>query len=211
MTENVINLGTFIAPYREFSFPVAPGTIYTLRYDHQFIEILENNMPNDVDVSFGGVGGFTKLEAGIIYRYPNNNIIPYIQFRNNHASTTANIHIAVGVGDMLDNRLVLSGITTVQSSQANPIYNYSDVYTGSTALKKEIGADGSVTISDFTTPTDGFKSVLIQNTSNADVRIEDATDGFILAPTATFEWKVPTKALTVYGTNGQTLWVEGYK
>lgn len=206
-----INLGTFTAPYREFSFSVAPGQIYQLRYDHQFVEILENNLPNDVDVCFGGVGGFTKLEAGIIYRYPNSNIIPFVQFRNNHASNTAYIHIAVGVGDMLDNRLVLSGITSVQSSQANPIYNYSDVYTGNTAVKKTVGAGGSVAITEFKNATDGFKSVLIQNTSNADLRINDAADGFILAPTATFEWKVPGETLTIYGTNGQTVYCMGFK
>lgn len=211
MSENIINLGTFTSPYREFIFPIPAGQIYPLRYDHQFVEILENNLPDYVDVSFGSVGGFTKLEAGIIYRYPDKNIIPYVQFRNTHPSTTAYVHVAVGVGDMLDNRLVLSGITNVQSSQANPVYNYSDVYTGSTAVKKEIDAGGSVTISDFTNAADGFKSVLIQNTSTSNIRLEDATDGFILAPTATFEWKVPLKAITIYGTNGQTVWCEGYK
>lgn len=209
MSEN-INLGTFTAPYREFTFDVAPGQIYSLRYDHQIVEILENNLPNDVDVSFGSVGGFTKLESGIAYRYPDNNIIPLVQFRNNHATNTAHLHVAMAAGNILDNRLVLSGIINVQSSQANPLYNYSDVYTDSSGVEKTIDGTGSVTISDFTTPTDGFKSVLIQNTSSADVRIGSAS-GFILAPTGTFEWKVPTKALTIYGTNGQTVYCEGYK
>lgn len=209
MSENIINLGTFTAPYREFTITIAPNEIKDLRYDHQFIEILENNLPYDVTCCFGGVGGFTTLEQGILYRYPNNNIIPYIQFKNNNPSNTATLKVAVAVGDMKDNRLNVSGIVNVESSTSNPIYAYSDVYTSSYSLKYTIGATGSVSMSYFA--TGNYKKVLIQNTSNADLRIENATDGFILPPKATFEWKVTNKSLTFYGTQGQTIWCEGYK
>lgn len=206
MTNNLINLGTFTAPYREFEFSIPPNGIHKLVYDHQLIEILENNLPDNVTCCFGGVGGFTKLEVGIMYRYPDNNIIPYVQFKNEDAVNTATLRVAVAVGDMKDNRLTVSGTVTVQGSMNAPVYIAEDY---STSLNREysIGSNGKVTISAYTA---SYKKVLIQNTSDETLRIE-AANGFILPPTATFEWRVMGKALEIFGTPGKTFWTEGYK
>ncbi|MGN1091619.1 MAG: hypothetical protein ACI4RJ_03930 [Alphaproteobacteria bacterium] len=207
MTQNVINLGTFTAPYREFSIKIPAGQMDTLRYDHQIIEIIENNLPDDIEACFGGVGGFTNLETGIAYRYPDNNIIPYVQFRNKNKSEDANLRVAVAVGDIVDNRLVLSGTISVQSAQTSPLYTYPEVYTDAVNIKNTIPAEGSVNVQTY---MNGYKKVIIQNTGENNMFLFEQ-DGFILPPQATFVHEVPTQSIRIFGTVGDTFYCRGYK
>lgn len=209
MTNNLINLGTFTAPYREFEFSITPNGIHKLVYDHQLIEILENNLPDNVTCCFGGVGGFTKLEQGIMYRYPDNNIIPYVQFKNEDAVNTATLRVAVAVGEMKDNRLTVSGNVTVQSNQDNPLFTYNDVYN-QTPLSTKLTVSPSGIIQFGAWTGNNLKKILIQNTSNANLRL-GSTDGFIIPPLGTFVWEVPNKTIYIYGTQGQTVYIMGFK
>lgn len=203
---NLINLGTITAPYREFNFAVAAGAIYNLRYDHQIIEILENNLPNDITVCFGGSGGFTELQTGIAYKYPEENIVPYVQFKNNGA-TTAQLKVALASGQIIDNRLVLSGTINVQSNQTDTLYTYPDVFTSeSTYLLTLTSGANNVT----TFKNNGYKKILIQNTSNNDIRIHNS-NGFLVPPLGTFIWEVPEETITIYGTVGSSVYMMGFK
>lgn len=202
---NQINLGTFVSPYREFQIEILPGRVENLRYDHQVVEIIENNLPYNIEACFGGVGGFTKLESGIAYKYPNGDIIPYVQFKNTSATDTAVLKIAMASGDILDNRLVVSSVVTVQTAAPSlPVYTNDAEYTTASVNTLTFDQTGHIA---YSVPV-GSKKILIQNIGSSDIKVFE--NGFVVNPSGTFEINF-AGSIDIYGTYRQSFVVGAFK
>ncbi len=203
----VINTGFIDNPYRQFDYEIEPGQIQTVRYVHNTVEVIANNQPGHLRINFGGSGGFTEFEQGMIYSYPGGQSIPYIQLQNT-SENVMNVTVVLAIGEFKDQRLNISGMVNVQSSVDNPVYVTSTtdnpVYTNPTQFN-------TCNISVLTiasgvasyTPSAGTKKILIQNSGTADIRIM-ASNGFIVNPMGTFEINY-SGTINIYGTNGQTV------
>lgn len=178
----VITTGAIENPYRQFNETIPPGQIRVIRYVHNSMNILFNDQPNDLEVSFGGSGGFTPMEAGIVYEYPNNVSIPFVELRNN-STQTMHVVVSLAVGTVKDNRLNVSGVVTVQGESDKPVYINDTVFK--TANMQRISDMVANTPNVITPPAD-VKKTVIQNKGSTNLSI--FSDGFIVQPMGVFEF-----------------------
>lgn len=178
----VITTGAIENPYRQFNETIPPGQIRVIRYVHNSMNILFNDQPNDLEVSFGGSGGFTPMEAGIVYEYPNNVSIPFVELRNN-STQTMHVVVSLAVGTVKDNRLNVSGTVTVQGESDKPVYINDTVFK--TANMQRISDMVANTPNVITPPAD-VKKTVIQNKGSTNLSI--FSDGFIVQPMGVFEF-----------------------
>lgn len=197
------NLGTLTAPYREFDIEIAPGTFYTLRYDHQASEILECTLPDNVEVCYGGSGGFTKLQTGMIYTYPNDEVVPFLQIRNTHATETMTVKIGLAIGKLDDRRLSVSGTVTVQSTADNPVYIERSPATQGVAGQITI-PEGGVYL--YEVP-EKVQKVVVQNLSSSAI----SAFGFVLFQWGVFELDNFKGTVSIFGPAGATAHVGVFK
>lgn len=200
----VINTGFIANPYRQFEIEIQPGQIHPLRYVHNTVEVLANNQPGFLKINFGGSGGFTEFEQGMIYAYPNGVSIPFIELQNNSANVMK-LTVVLAVGEFKDQRLNISGTVVVQSTPDNPVYSNPAQYTSCAITNVTFDSTGTAS---FDVPA-GTKKVLIQNTGTSDVRVM-GQNGFIINPMGTFELNY-SGTIQLFGTSGQTAVVGAWK
>lgn len=200
----VINTGFIANPYRQFDIEIQPGQIHPLRYVHNTVEILSNNQPGFLKINFGGSGGFTEFDQGMIYAYPNGVSIPFIELQNNSANVMK-LTVVLAVGEFKDQRLNISGTVVVQSTPDNPVYSNPAQYTDCAIAN--ITFDDTGTYS-FAIPA-GTKKVLIQNTGTANLNVM-AENGYVINPMGTFELNY-AGTIQLFGTSGQTAVIGAWK
>ena len=178
----VITTGAIENPYRQFNETIPPGQIRVIRYVHNSMNVLFNDQPNDLEVSFGGSGGFTPMEAGIVYEYPNNVSIPFVELRNN-STQTMHIVVSLAVGTVKDNRLNVSGSVTVQGESDKPVYTSDMVFK---AVNMQRISDMEAITPNVITPPADVKKTVIQNKGSTNLFV--FSDGFIIQPMGVFEF-----------------------
>ena len=138
-----IQTGTIANPYRQFTETIPAGQIRVVRYVHNSMTVLDNDQPDNLEVNFGGSGGFTKMDTGIIYEYPNGVSIPFVELRNT-SNQTMHITISLAVGTVQDNRLNVSGTVSVQGQETTPVYVKEGVYTSASITTGTFDENGII-------------------------------------------------------------------
>ncbi len=198
MAQPTITTGFIANPYRQFKITIPPRQIHKENYVHNVFEVLENNQSGFLKVNFGGSGGFTEMEQGIVYKYEDNVAIPFVELMN-ESDNEMEVKIAMGVGVFNDQRLNVSGAVTVQSLPETPVYVADVQFENVTVDTITLDDTGAGT---YTVPA-GTKKVLIQNTGTQDVRVFSAT-GFVINPTGTMDFNY-SGTIAFYGTAGETV------
>lgn len=193
-----IQTGTIANPYRQFTETIPAGQIRVVRYVHNSMTVLDNDQPDNLEVNFGGSGGFTKMDTGIIYEYPEGVSIPFVELRNT-SNQTMHITISLAVGTVQDNRLNVSGTVSVQGQETTPVYVKEGVYTSASITTGTFNANGEFS---FAIPAMA-KKVIIQNKGTSNIYLFDV-NGLLVTPTSTFEMNF-SGTIAIYGTAGQTV------
>lgn len=129
-----INLGSSQAPYWEREVTIQAGEIWKLDYVTDTFNLLDISTPYGVIVSFGGSMIETPFTAGMGYKL--NEPVQFIQLQNITAAPVT-VRFAVGIGNIQDNRLNVSGRVftqpaggfktyTATSTTGNSTTNYND-------------------------------------------------------------------------------------
>lgn len=106
-----INLGSTQAPYWEFIKTLQPHEHYKHDYVTDSFQLLDVSAPNSLRVSFGGSMVETFFTAGMGYKM--SQPVQFVELWNDSASAIT-VHFVVGVGDIKDNRLTVSGTVLTQ-------------------------------------------------------------------------------------------------
>lgn len=179
-----INIGAVEAPYQEWNVTLPAGGVQRIDYVTDNFFLYEATANNALKVNFGGAANQTFYTKGIGYRLPV--AVPYVVLINNSAITLT-IKFAMGIGDIFDNRLVVSGTVYTQPSPFN-------TFTATTVAISSGKADIPVAA-----------HTIIQNTSSNIMYIGGTgTDGLQLQAGGTFEFSCEA-VVTVWGTNGDTI------
>lgn len=113
MAQNqIINLGSTQAPYWEYTKTLAPNEHFKLNYVTDSFHLLDVSAPDALKVNFGGSMIQTPFTAGLGYKLTEP--VEFIELWNDSAASLT-VHFAVGIGDIRDNRLTVSGIVLTQN------------------------------------------------------------------------------------------------
>jgi len=190
-----INTGTIKNPYRQFTETIPAGQTKNIYYDANNFAILYTSSQN-LSIDFGGSGGATPIWQGM--KYKSEVILPYVQLFNRDTLNSLTVTICMGIGDIEDNRLSVSGSVSVTNYNNSPLITSLPAYTLDSVTSVTLDANGEATLD----PT-GAKFTRIQNTGTADIRLYNA-NGFILSPQGIEELTLDAP-FTVYGTAGESL------
>lgn len=102
----LINLGSTQAPYWEYTKTLAANEHFKLNYVTDSFHLLDASAPDALKVNFGGAMIQTPFTAGLGYKLTEP--VEFIELWNDSA-TPLTVHFAVGIGDIQDNRLTVSG------------------------------------------------------------------------------------------------------
>ena len=181
-----INTDSVWAPYQEFFYTIPAGQYQRVNYITDNFILLETTANNALEVNFGGAMNQTNFTTGVQYRLQE--AVPYVQLYNKSGSALT-VHFALGVGEVRDNRLSLTG--TVLTTET---------YTSFTVQQ--------ITLTSGANSVGGAqRKIIIQNTGNTPIYI-GASNGFAVQPSGSMD--IPLDGnIDVYGTSGQTI-VVGY-
>lgn len=183
---SIINTGSVWAPYQEFTYTIPAGQYQRVNYVTDNFVLLETTAQNSLEVNFGGSMNQTNFTTGIQYRLTE--AVPYVQLHNK-GNSAVTVHFALGVGEVRDNRLSLTG--TINTTET-----YTSVTVQQITLTSGANAIGGAQ-----------RKILLQNTGNANIYV-GASNGFEISPSGSME--IPLDgSIDVYGTSGQTI-VVGY-
>ena len=185
MALSLIETGQLQSPYREFDLVVPVNSEYKLTYYHHTVEVIAASS-NKYSVSFGSGTGYTSLQEGITYSYPNlpNGDIGAMSSITikNEGQYSLSITLALGGGTIQDNRLI--GTVSVEGKEDAPVY-MRDVrgLIANTIVLKMTAATPQMF-----TPTDACMNWILQNQTGDDVTIYATGDGdgFIVPDLGTY-------------------------
>ena len=109
----LINLGSTQAPYWEFTKTLQPNEHYKHNYVTDSFQLLDVSDANALRVSFGGSIIETYFTAGMGYRMTQP--VEFVELWNDSANAIT-VHFVVGIGEIKDNRLTVSGTVITQSN-----------------------------------------------------------------------------------------------
>lgn len=190
-----INTGTIKNPYRQFTETIPAGQTKNIYYDANNFAILYTSSQN-LSIDFGGSGGATPIWQGM--KYKSEVILPYVQLFNRDTLNSLTVTICMGIGDIEDNRLSVSGSVSVTNYNNEPLATTLATYTPASVTEVTLDANGEATLDPA-----GAKFTRIQNTSTNNMRLY-AADGFILLPNGVEELTL-NASFKVYGTIGDKL------
>ena len=123
MALSLIETGQLQSPYREFDLVIPVNSEYKLTYYHHTVEVISASS-DKYSVSFGSGTGYTSLQEGITYSYPNlpNGDIGAMSSITikNEGQYPLSISLALGGGTIQDNRLI--GTVSVEGKEDAPVY-----------------------------------------------------------------------------------------
>lgn len=120
----LINLGSTQAPYWEFTKVLQPNEHYKHNYVTDSFQLLDVSAPNALRVSMGGTMIQSPFTAGMGYRM--SEPVEFVELWNDSASVIT-AHFVVGIGEIKDNRLTVSG--TVLTRPAGGFTTYTATST----------------------------------------------------------------------------------
>lgn len=185
MALSLIETGQLQSPYREFDLVVPVNSEYKLTYYHHTIEVIAASS-NKYSVSFGSGTGYTSLQEGITYSYPNlpNGDIGAMSSITikNEGQYPLSISLALGGGTIQDNRLI--GTVSVEGKEDAPVYTR-DVRG---LVANTIVLNMTAATPQIFTPTDACMNWILQNQTGDDVTIyaNGDGDGFIVPDLGTY-------------------------
>lgn len=200
MTNNItINTGTLPNPYRQFTETIPVGGVKKIYYDSNNFVILYTSQ-DSLLVNFAGSGGATPMWQGMSYK--TDYVCPYIELLNTDSENPLTVTIGMGIGNINDNRLSVSGAVNVQANDNQPLpvnqqgYNINNIVAyrylipGNTGVASifnpsTIAASSSMPSIDYTS-----RAVLLQNMSQSYNITIFATNGFDILPQGTCELSI---------------------
>ena len=191
-----INTGTIANPYRQFSYTIPAGSIIKIRYDADVFSVLYTSSQN-LAVNFSGSGGQTEFWQGIKYKCPY--VFTYAELVNLDPVNPLDVVVAMGIGDVQDNRFSVSGSVAISNYNNTPLMTQSQPYSLLSISKETFPGTGDVAI---TAPA-GAKFCRIQNVSSSNNIVLYDADGFIVLPYGTEEIPLASD-FTVYGASGES-------
>lgn len=185
MALQLIETGQLQSPYREFDITVPVNAEYKLTYFHHSIEVIKSSS-DKYSVSFGSGTGYTSLQEGITYSYPNmpNGDIGAMSSVTikNEGNYPLSISLALGGGTIQDNRLI--GTVSVAGKEDAPVYtrDVRALVADTVVLNMAVGTP------QMFTPTDACLNWILQNQTGDDVVIyaDGSGDGFIVPDYGTY-------------------------
>ncbi len=137
MIEN-INLGSVQAPYWEQTITLAPHERKKIEYATDNFQLINASLPNALRVNFGGSMIDTPFRAGMGYRLTKP--VQFVEIWNDN-DTDLTVDFALGIGQIQDNRLNVSG--QIDSLASNRPYGkvQSGHLTGTQTLTYEDSAN----------------------------------------------------------------------
>lgn len=109
----IINLGGFQSPYFEQEITLQPKENRVINYAFDDFQLLDASLQNTLEVTFGGGAIQSKFSAGMGYKLPAP--VQYVQFFNSSSEQPITIRFVLAIGDIRDNRLVVSGIVNTST------------------------------------------------------------------------------------------------
>ena len=185
MALQLIETGQLQSPYREFDLVVPVNSEYKLTYYHHTVEVIAASS-NKYSGSFGSGTGYTSLQEGITYSYPNlpNGDIGAMSSITikNEGQYPLSISLALGGGTIQDNRLI--GTVSVEGKEDAPVYTR-DVRG---LIANTIVLTLTAATPQIFTPTDACMNWILQNQTGDDVTIyaNGDGDGFIVPDLGTY-------------------------
>jgi len=180
---SIINTGSVWAPYQEFTYTIQAGQYQRVNYVTDNFVLLETTANNALEVNFGGAMNQTNFTTGVQYRLTE--AVPYVQLYNKGMAALT-VHFALGVGEVRDNRLSLTG--TVITSETYTTFNVS---------QETFDSSGKITAGG------AQRKMIIQNTGAQPIYIGAAT-GFLVSPSGSMDLQLEG-SVDIYGTNGETV------
>lgn len=185
MALQLIETGQLQSPYREFDLVVPVNSEYKLTYYHHTVEVIAASS-NKYSVSFGSGTGYTSLQEGITYSYPNlpNGDIGAMSSITikNEGQYPLSISLALGGGTIQDNRLI--GTVSVEGKEDAPVYtrDVRSLVANTIVLNMAAGTP------QIFTPTETCMNWILQNQTGDDVTIyaNGDGDGFIIPDFGTY-------------------------
>ena len=113
MVAQTINLGSTQAPYWEYTKTLAANEHFKLNYVTDSFHLLDVSAPDALRVSFGGTMIQTPFTSGLGYHLTEP--VEFVELFND-SSSSLTVHFAVGIGDIYDNRLTVSGTVLTQQN-----------------------------------------------------------------------------------------------
>lgn len=185
MALSLIETGQLQSPYREFDLVVPVNSEYKLTYYHHTIEVIAASS-NKYSVSFGSGTGYTSLQEGITYSYPNLSngdigAMSSITIRN-EGQYPLSISLALGGGTIQDNRLI--GTVSVEGKEDAPVYTRDVRGLVADTVVLTMAAETP----QMFTPTDACMNWILQNQTGDDVTLyaNGDGDGFIVPDLGTY-------------------------
>lgn len=190
-----INTGTIANPYRQFTYTIPAGQIQKIRYDGNVFAVLYTSSEN-LAVNFSGSGGQTEYWQGIKYHCPF--VFTYVELCNLDTVNPLTVTVAIGIGDIQDNRFSVSGAVSICNYNNTPLMTQPQPYSLLSIEQKTFGMAGNLTL---TAPA-GAKFCRIQNISATDNMTLYDANGFILLPYGSEE--IPfAENIKVYGSEDE--------
>ena len=148
MVAQIINLGSTQAPYWELTETLAAGERRKINYVTDSFHLLDVSAPNALKVSFGGSMIDTPFTSGLGYHLTEP--VEFIELYN-ASGASLTVHFAIGIGDIKDNRLTVSGTVLTQlvgySKLIGGTKSTTETFTAGNGMFDIMVTAGSVTIS----------------------------------------------------------------
>lgn len=183
----LINNSTDLISYKEAVITVQAGDSFTYQNPFNFVRILSSTgSDTSLLFRFGTSSIETFLTVGLGLRF--NELLPSITIRNITGSSVT-LKIAEIRGDILDDRLTITGTVDVQQSP----------YTSQTVTLETFDANGEISVD-----SSGSKKVVIQNNSTTNSIFIFASNTFEIQPNGSFDLDF-SGTFKVYGTVGENV------
>lgn len=108
-----INLGSVQAPYFEQEMTIPANQSVIINYAFESFQLLDASLQDTLEVTFGGAAVQSKFSAGMGYKLTDP--VQYVQLFNTSKTQQITIRFALAIGNISDNRLVVSGIVNTST------------------------------------------------------------------------------------------------
>lgn len=147
MVAQVINLGSTQAPYWELTETLKAGERRKINYVTDSFHLLDVSAPNALKVNFGGSMIDTPFTSGLGYHLTQP--VEFIELIN-ESGASLTVHFAIGIGDIRDNRLTVSGTVLTQTVGYSKLIggtkSTTETFTAGNGMFDIMVTAGSVTI-----------------------------------------------------------------
>ncbi len=190
-----INLGSIQAPYWEQSITLPPHGYQKIQYVTDNFQLISASLPNALKVSFGGAMIDTPFRAGMGYRLTEP--VQFVELRNDN-DTPLTVDFALGIGEIQDNRLNVSGqVDTLSSNRP-----YASIHAGSLSGEQSLTFSDGANVAILCT-----SGTITLNISTSNITVTNLT------LTAGQSWELPLATggtLNITGTGSFNYCIAGY-